>query len=58
MAEWKNAKTGEEGRHHVDEQLIQKAVRKAASYADLIRLNKLMINKRGHDHVKAINGYH
>jgi len=32
MAEWKNAKTGEEGRHHVDESLIQKAVRKAASY--------------------------
>jgi len=27
MAEWKNAKTCEEGRHHVDESLIQKAVR-------------------------------
>jgi len=26
---WKNAKTGEEGRHHVDESLVQKAVRDA-----------------------------
>ena len=26
---WKNGKTGEEGRHHVDESLVQKAVRAA-----------------------------
>ena len=26
---WKNARTGEEGRHHIDESLVQKAVREA-----------------------------
>lgn len=28
---WKNPKTGEEGRHHVDESLIQRAVKEAVS---------------------------
>ena len=31
----KNTKTGEEGRHHVDESLVQKAVREAVSRAGL-----------------------
>jgi site-specific recombinase XerD len=30
---WRNAKTGEEGRHHVDESLVQKAVRTAVARA-------------------------
>jgi site-specific recombinase XerC len=34
---WKNAKTGEEGRHHMDESLIQKAVKEAAVYAQLTK---------------------
>jgi integrase len=32
---WKNTKTGEEGRHHVGESLVQKAVREAISRAGL-----------------------
>jgi integron integrase len=34
---WKNPKTGEEGRHHVDESLVQKAVRDAVVKAGLIK---------------------
>jgi len=34
---WKNAKTGDQGRHHVDESLIQKAVRQAVASAGLTR---------------------
>jgi integron integrase len=34
---WKNPKTGEEGRHHVDESLIQKAVREAVSRVGLTK---------------------
>jgi integron integrase len=34
---WKNIKTGEEGRHHVDESLVQKAVRAAVSRAGLTK---------------------
>ena len=34
---WRNAKTGEEGRHHVDESLVQKAVRMAVTRAGLIK---------------------
>jgi integron integrase len=34
---WRNAKTGEEGRHHVDESLVQKAVRTAVTRAGLIK---------------------
>lgn len=34
---WKNIKTGEEGRHHVDESLVQKAVRDAVAKAGLTR---------------------
>jgi len=34
---WRNAKTGEEGRHHVDESLVQKAVRTAVARAGLIK---------------------
>ena len=34
---WKNLKTGEEGRHHVDESLVQKAVRDAATKAGLTK---------------------
>jgi integron integrase len=34
---WKNAKTGEQGRHHVDESLVQKAVRAAVSRAGLTK---------------------
>ena len=34
---WKNTRTGEEGRHHLDESIIQKAVKKAASRAGLIK---------------------
>jgi integron integrase len=32
---WKNTKTGEEGRHHIDESLVQKAVRDAVAKAGL-----------------------
>ena len=32
-----NTKTGEEGRHHIDESLIQKAVKMAAFHAQLIK---------------------
>jgi integrase len=34
---WRNAKTGEEGRHHVDESLVQKTVRTAVARAGLIK---------------------
>jgi len=34
---WKNSKTGEEGRHHVDESLVQKAVRQAVTAAGLTK---------------------
>lgn len=34
---WKNSKTGEEGRHHIDESLVQKAVREAVSKAGLTK---------------------
>ncbi len=34
---WKNAKTGEQGRHHVDESLVQKAVRQAVTAAGLTK---------------------
>jgi len=34
---WKNTKTGEEGRHHMDESLIQKAVKEAAVHAQLTK---------------------
>lgn len=34
---WKNKKTGKEGRHHIDESLIQKAVRGAVTRAGLIK---------------------
>jgi integron integrase len=34
---WKNIKTGEEGRHHIDESLVQRAVKDAVSKAGLIK---------------------
>jgi integrase len=34
---WKNAKTGEEGRHHVHETVLQRAVREAARKAGLVK---------------------
>jgi integron integrase len=34
---WRNAKTGEEGRHHIDESLVQKAVRTAVTKAGLTK---------------------
>jgi integron integrase len=34
---WKNTKTGEEGRHHIDESLVQKAVRDAAAKTGLTK---------------------
>jgi integrase len=34
---WRNTKTGEEGRHHVDESLVQKAVREAVARAGLTK---------------------
>jgi integron integrase len=34
---WKNAKTGEEGRHHIDESILQKAVKKAIQEAGIIK---------------------
>jgi integron integrase len=34
---WVNMKTGEEGRHHMDESLIQKAVKEAAFHAQLTK---------------------
>ena len=34
---WKNTKTSEEGRHHVDESLVQKAVREAVMKAGLAK---------------------
>jgi site-specific recombinase XerC len=36
-SDWRNAKTGEEGRHHVDESHVQKAVRTAVTRAGLIK---------------------
>lgn len=32
---WKNAKTGEQGRYHVDESIIQKAVKGASQRAEI-----------------------
>ena len=34
---WKDSKTGEEGRHHTDESLVQKAVKEAVAKAGLIK---------------------
>ena len=34
---WKNARTGEQGRHHTDESRVQKAVRDAVIKAGLIK---------------------
>ena len=34
---WKNVKTGEEGRHHTDESLVQKAVKAAVVKAGLVK---------------------
>ncbi len=34
---WRNSKTGEEGRHHTDESLIQKAVKDAVTKAGLAK---------------------
>lgn len=34
---WRNAKSGEEGRHHIDESLVQKAVQTAATRAGLTK---------------------
>jgi integrase len=34
---WKHSKTGEEGRHHVDESLVQKACRAAVTRAGLVK---------------------
>ena len=34
---WKNSQTGEQGRHHVDESLVQKAVRQAVTAAGLTK---------------------
>ncbi|MCR5318939.1 MAG: integron integrase [Treponema sp.] len=34
---WKNDKTGEEGRHHIDESILQKAVKKAVCDAGIIK---------------------
>lgn len=34
---WKNAQTGQEGRHHVDESLVQKGVREGVCRADLTK---------------------
>ena len=34
---WRNAQAGEEGRHHVDESLVQKAVRQAVTAAGLTK---------------------
>lgn len=34
---WKNTQTGQEGRHHVDESLVQKGVREAVSRANLTK---------------------
>ena len=34
---WKNSRTGEEGRHHVDESSLQKAFKKAVQYAGLTK---------------------
>ncbi len=34
---WKNQKTGEEGRHHVDDSILQKAVKVAVGKAELAK---------------------
>jgi len=34
---WKDSRTGEQGRHHVDESLVQKAVRNAVMKAGLTK---------------------
>jgi len=34
---WKNPKTGEEGRHHIDEPLVQRAIKDAVSKAGIVK---------------------
>jgi len=34
---WRNSKTGEQGRHHVDESLVQRAVKEAVTSASLVK---------------------
>jgi site-specific recombinase XerD len=34
---WKNTKTGQEGRHHVHETILQRAVREAVKKADIVK---------------------
>ena len=34
---WKNAQTGQQGRHHLDETLVQRAIRQAAARAGLTK---------------------
>jgi len=34
---WRNTKTGEEGRHHIDESLVQESVRDASTKAGLTK---------------------
>jgi integron integrase len=34
---WRNSKTGEQGRHHVDESLVQRAVKEAVTSAGLVK---------------------
>ena len=34
---WKNTKTGEEGRHHVDESILQKAFKQAVKKAGIVK---------------------
>jgi site-specific recombinase XerD len=34
---WQNKKTGERGRHHIDESIIQKSVKDAVTKADLVK---------------------
>ena len=34
---WKNPKTGEQGRHHIDESLVQRAVKNAVAKAGLTK---------------------
>jgi site-specific recombinase XerD len=34
---WKNAKAGEEGRHHIHETLLQRAIKEAVSKAGIVK---------------------
>jgi len=34
---WRNSRTGEQGRHHVDESIVQRAVRRAVAAAGLVK---------------------